>query len=84
MILHHSIVGHRPLHLLFALVFSHVINLIKFELQSDKLDRLQFSSLSKMCCWPFVDVELEDPPKVKKEEEKKEYLLVSDKLHVVS
>ncbi|KAL9036122.1 MAG: hypothetical protein Q9214_006277 [Letrouitia sp. 1 TL-2023] len=37
-----------------------------------------------MCCWPFVDVELEDPPKVKKEEEKKEYVLVSDKLHVVS
>lgn len=36
------------------------------------------------CCWPFVDVELEDAPKPKpkpkKEEEKKEYLLVSDQL----
>lgn len=30
----------------------------------------------KMCCWPFVDVQLEEAPK----EEKKEYVLVSDQL----
>ncbi|KAL8947927.1 MAG: hypothetical protein Q9222_005841 [Ikaeria aurantiellina] len=34
-----------------------------------------------MCCWPFVDVVLEDPPK--KEEEKKEYALVSDQLNLM-
>ncbi len=34
-----------------------------------------------MCCWPFVDVVLEDPPP--KEEAKKEYMLVSDKLNLV-
>ncbi|KAL8711745.1 MAG: hypothetical protein Q9220_003916 [cf. Caloplaca sp. 1 TL-2023] len=33
-----------------------------------------------MCCWPFVDVVLEDPPK--KEEDKK-YALVSDQLNLV-
>ncbi|KAL8980187.1 MAG: hypothetical protein Q9205_004661 [Flavoplaca limonia] len=33
-----------------------------------------------MCCWPFVDVVLEDPPKA---EEKKEFHLVSDKLNLV-
>ena len=36
------------------------------------------------CCWPFVDVELEDAPKPKPKptpaEEEKEYVLVSDKL----
>ncbi|KAL8689710.1 MAG: hypothetical protein Q9218_004673 [Villophora microphyllina] len=39
-----------------------------------------------MCCWPFVDVVLENPPPKKaeeEEEEKKEYLLVSDKLNLV-
>lgn len=34
-----------------------------------------------MCCWPFVDVVLEDPPK--KKEEAKEFHLVSDKLNLV-
>lgn len=29
------------------------------------------------CCWPFVDVELEEPPKKKKEEEKR-YIMVED------
>lgn len=33
-----------------------------------------------MCCWPFLDVTLEDGPKSKKEEEKAEYVLVSDQL----
>lgn len=36
-----------------------------------------------MCCWPFAQVELEDPPppKPKEEEvEKREYVLVSDQL----
>lgn len=32
----------------------------------------------KMCCWPFVDVQLADAPK--NEEEQKEYVLVSDQL----
>ena len=32
----------------------------------------------KMCCWPFAEVELENAPK--KEEEQKEYVLVSDQL----
>ncbi len=37
-----------------------------------------------MCCWPFVDVVLEDPPPPPKaEEEKKEYHLVSDRLNLV-
>ncbi|KAL8687263.1 MAG: hypothetical protein Q9224_005203 [Gallowayella concinna] len=35
-----------------------------------------------MCCWPYVDVILEDPPP-KKEEEKKEHHLVSDRLNLV-
>lgn len=35
----------------------------------------------KMCCWPFVDVVLEDPPP--KKEEKKEFHLVSDRLNLV-
>lgn len=33
------------------------------------------------CCWPFVDVELEEPPKkqeAKKEEEDKRYIMVED------
>lgn len=34
-----------------------------------------------MCCWPFVQVELEDPPK-SAPEEKKEYVLVSDQLRL--
>ncbi|MCJ1437619.1 hypothetical protein MMC27_007006 [Xylographa pallens] len=29
------------------------------------------------CCWPFVDVELEDPPK-KKDKEEKRYIMVED------
>lgn len=29
------------------------------------------------CCWPFVDVELEEPPKKKKEEDKR-YIMVED------
>jgi hypothetical protein len=35
-----------------------------------------------MCCWPFIDITLEDapPPKPKPEEEKAEYVLVSDQL----
>lgn len=33
-----------------------------------------------MCCWPFVQVELEEAPKP--EEEKKEYVLVSDQLRL--
>ena len=28
------------------------------------------------CCWPFVDVELEEPPK--KKEEAKKYIMVED------
>lgn len=35
-----------------------------------------------MCCWRYMDVELEDAPKPKKVEEKKEYVLVSDKLNL--
>ncbi|KAI4221869.1 MAG: hypothetical protein L6R36_006579 [Xanthoria steineri] len=34
-----------------------------------------------MCCWPFVDVVLEDPPP--KKEEAKEFHMVSDKLNLV-
>ncbi|KAL8673217.1 MAG: hypothetical protein Q9168_002369 [Polycauliona sp. 1 TL-2023] len=34
-----------------------------------------------MCCWPYVDVVLEDPPP--KPEEEKEFHLVSDKLNLV-
>lgn len=32
------------------------------------------------CCWPFVDVELEEPPKKqeKKKEEDKRYIMVED------
>lgn len=33
-----------------------------------------------MCCWPFVDVVLEDPPP---KEAPKEYTMVSDKLNLV-
>ncbi len=35
-----------------------------------------------MCCWPFINIDLEDPPpaKPKPEEEKAEYVLVSDQL----
>ena len=29
------------------------------------------------CCWPFVDVELEDPPP-KKDKEEKRYIMVED------
>ncbi|KAI4242928.1 MAG: hypothetical protein L6R40_003801 [Gallowayella cf. fulva] len=37
-----------------------------------------------MCCWPFVDVVLEDPPPPPKvEEEKKEFHLVSDKPNLI-
>lgn len=37
-----------------------------------------------MCCWPFVDVVLEDPPpKAEVVEEKKEYTLVSDKPNLI-
>lgn len=38
-----------------------------------------------MMCWPFVDVRLADapPPKPKAAEEKAEYVLVSDQLHLI-
>lgn len=35
-----------------------------------------------MCCWPFVDVVLEDPPPPPKKVEK-QYALVSDQLNLV-
>ena len=36
-----------------------------------------------MCCWPFAQIELEEPPSPPKpEEEKREYVLVSDELRL--